>query len=267
MNTSPFQQVVSQWVAVRCLHKRQKTVQLYNDVQRLILRYWREPDKPAGIVTADDVISLAQLFSGQCVTRWNLMVACLRYVTPHGKLLKRRPVKIREFTPPSQKQFADLLAECDRNRRTSAGLVIRFLCYTGLRIGEARALTWGNVGVCELVVPASVTKNGRQRIIPFVPGLADVLERLANVTGSEEHILPRANCRKALERVTLRVLGVQWSHHLCRHFFATRCIQSGVDMPTVARWLGHSDGGALLARTYFHLSDGHSRSMAQRVRV
>jgi hypothetical protein len=27
--------------------------------------------------------------------------------------------------------------------------------------------------------------------------------------------------------------------------FATRCIESGVDIPTVSRWLGHKDGGAL----------------------
>jgi len=29
-----------------------------------------------------------------------------------------------------------------------------------------------------------------------------------------------------------------------RHLFATRCIENGVDIPTVSRWLGHQDGGA-----------------------
>jgi integrase len=57
------------------------------------------------------------------------------------------------------------------------------------------------------------------------------------------------------------------SHHDFRHLFATRCIESGVDLPTVARWLGHQDGGALLSRTYFHLVDEHSRRMAARVRI
>jgi hypothetical protein len=41
---------------------------------------------------------------------------------------------------------------------------------------------------------------------------------------------------------------------------------SGVDLPTLARWLGHQDGGALLARVYFHLADQHSRQMAERLR-
>ena len=30
----------------------------------------------------------------------------------------------------------------------------------------------------------------------------------------------------------------------------TSCIESGVDIPTVSRWLGHRDGGALAMRVY-----------------
>jgi len=41
----------------------------------------------------------------------------------------------------------------------------------------------------------------------------------------------------------------------------TRCawaIESGVDIPTVSRWLGHKDGGALGMRVYGHLRNEHS---------
>lgn len=31
------------------------------------------------------------------------------------------------------------------------------------------------------------------------------------------------------------------THHDLRNFFATMCIESGVDIPTVSRWLGHKD--------------------------
>jgi integrase len=55
------------------------------------------------------------------------------------------------------------------------------------------------------------------------------------------------------------------THHDLRHLFATRCIESGVDIPTVSRWLGHKDGGALAMRVYGHLRDQHSVTMAQRV--
>jgi site-specific recombinase XerD len=48
--------------------------------------------------------------------------------------------------------------------------------------------------------------------------------------------------------------------------FATRCIESGVDIPTVSRWLGHKDGGALAMKVYGHLRNEHSQQMAQKVR-
>jgi hypothetical protein len=39
-----------------------------------------------------------------------------------------------------------------------------------------------------------------------------------------------------------------------------------VDIPTVSRWLGHRDGGALAMRVYGHLRDDHSQSMAAKVK-
>jgi hypothetical protein len=38
-----------------------------------------------------------------------------------------------------------------------------------------------------------------------------------------------------------------------------------VDIPTVSRWLGHKDGGALAMKTYGHLRGEHSIAQAQRV--
>jgi hypothetical protein len=38
-----------------------------------------------------------------------------------------------------------------------------------------------------------------------------------------------------------------------------------VDIPTVARWLGHKDGGALLMKTYSHLQQAHSLEQMKRV--
>jgi integrase len=55
------------------------------------------------------------------------------------------------------------------------------------------------------------------------------------------------------------------THHDLRHLFATICIESGVDIPTVSRWLGHKDGGALAMKTYGHLRVEHSLAQAQRV--
>ena len=56
-----------------------------------------------------------------------------------------------------------------------------------------------------------------------------------------------------------------FTHHDFRHFFATTCIEAGIDIPTVSRWLGHKDGGALAMRVYGHLRQEHNISAVKKV--
>ena len=50
-----------------------------------------------------------------------------------------------------------------------------------------------------------------------------------------------------------------------RDWFGTICVESGVNIPTVAKWMGHKDGGALLMRTYTHIRDEYSQELAKKV--
>ncbi len=72
-------------------------------------------------------------------------------------------------------------------------------------------------------------------------------------------------CQKAIDRACKLLEIDRITHHDLRHFFATSCIEAGIDIPTVSRWLGHKDGGALAMRVYGHLRDHHSQAMAQKV--
>jgi integrase len=72
-------------------------------------------------------------------------------------------------------------------------------------------------------------------------------------------------CQGAINSACKKLGITRFTHHDLRHLFATRCIESGVDIPTVSRWLGHKDGGALAMKVYGHLRDQHSVAMAQRV--
>src|SRR6266699_351658 len=74
-----------------------------------------------------------------------------------------------------------------------------------------------------------------------------------------------AECQKSLDRACKKVGIDRITHHDLRHLYATRCIESGVDIPTVSRWLGHKDDGALAMKTYGHLRREHSISQAQKV--
>jgi site-specific recombinase XerD len=53
--------------------------------------------------------------------------------------------------------------------------------------------------------------------------------------------------------------------HGLRHWFATWAMERGVDVRTVAGWLGHKDNGALLLKTYGHLRTAHSLEQAQKL--
>jgi len=77
--------------------------------------------------------------------------------------------------------------------------------------------------------------------------------------------VPIKSAKKCLETACRRLGFPHFIHHDFRHFFATTCIESGVDIPTISRWLGHSDGGALAMKVYGHLRQEHSNLMIQRV--
>jgi len=72
-------------------------------------------------------------------------------------------------------------------------------------------------------------------------------------------------CQKSINPAAKLTGAKQITHHDLRHSFATRCIENGVDIPTVSRWLGHRDGGALCMKTYGHLRDEHSTNEAKKV--
>jgi integrase len=262
-----FEQKLSEWKAFRCLGKRPKTLELYELIHNFILKYWQDTSQDTSQIQPADVLQFAEKISGYSETYWNNSVCALRSITPHGKLLKRRPVKIRDFVPLTREQYARFLAECDA-ARSHVGLIVRFLAMTGLRISEARGILKIDVYSNGLRVRAEISKNGKvSRFVPFIPGVLEIIHKLMSLPDTGIYLLPRTDVRKAITNACKRAEIPRMSYHCFRHSFGTWCIQGGVDVPTVARWLGHQDGGALAAKTYFHLGDDHSRRMADRVSI
>jgi len=140
----------------------------------------------------------------------------------------------------------------------------RFLAYSGLRRGEAESCQVDDDHGDTLLVRGTKTESA-YRVVPVTPALRKVIDaiRLKRKSGS---MLAIKSARLALARACRRLGIPALTHHDLRHYFATVCIESGVPIPTVADWLGHSDGGALLIRTYRHLRDRHSLEAAKTVR-
>jgi integrase len=193
-----------------------------------------------------------------------------------ARILTRARVSQRPPELPEPDQFRRMVKSI---RMRSGGWghraadLIEFLAYSGMRLRtESLWVTWEDVDWSrnEIVVrgdPETHTKNWEIRRIPILPNMETLLRKLqANRGGSPTgRILQVARCHESLKRACEEIGIPRMSHHDLRHLFATRCIEAGVDIPTVARWLGHKDGGALAMKTYGHLRNEHSQQMALKV--
>jgi integrase len=142
-----------------------------------------------------------------------------------------------------------------------------FLCYTGMRLGEARRVQWKDVKSDHIIIKGTKSKTSH-RILPLwseLNRLVEAIKKYRNTKESGEYIIKRRRIDKAL-KIACDASHIQYlRHHDLRHYFATKAIQSGVDIPTVSQWLGHSDGGALAMKVYTNLMDGHVITQAKKL--
>jgi integrase len=190
--------------------------------------------------------------------------------------LRRLSIRQRHLDLPSTGQFLEMLSLI----RTAGGGVSRHcgdfvegLAFTGMRKSEANALEWRDVDfdAGEIVVRGDSktgTKNWELHRVPMVRDARALFQRMRNERAGEPLTKKVFRVREAQRAIdtACKKLGIpRITHHDLRHLFATRCIESGVDIPTVSRWLNHKDGGKLAMKTYGHLRREHSIAQAQRV--
>ena len=220
-------------------------------------------------------------------TRYNGAISVLRHVlnvaveagvlySNPAALVKRTAVRAKQIALPSTDKFNALIAEMraghSRNSINCADFASG-LAFTGCRVSEAREIAWRDVDfdAGEIVVRGDATtgtKNWELRRVPLIPDARTLFQRMRDERAGEPldaRVFRVGECQKALDRACKKVGAERITHHDLRHLFATRCIESGVDIPTVSRWLGHKDGGSLAMKTYGHLRREHSIAQAQRV--
>ena len=140
--------------------------------------------------------------------------------------------------------------------------LVEFLAYSGARLNEAKNVMWRDVDQKRDMIILRETKGGVERWIPIIPAMKTLLTRLPK---KGDYVLRVFEAEKSMSKAATAAGIERITHHDLRHLFATTCIESGVDVPTVARWLGHKDGGVLALKTYGHLREAHSSKAAARV--
>lgn len=268
---------------------KRRTRKYYREVLASLLKSWpaladTELRRITPAALKEWAARYAKLFSP---TRYNGTLSLLRRIlqtaVDNGVLysnpaiqLERRPQKAKHLELPTRAQFTGFIEEM-RNAQTrdaqNCADLAQGLAFTGCRIAESAQIEWRhlNFETGEILVkgdPEEATKNGEIRRIPMI---AQARELFGNMRQGRADEPPTAKvfrvneCQHSMDSAGKKIGMPRITHHDLRHFFATVSIESGVDIPTVSRWLGHKDGGALAMRTYGHLRREHSLAQAQKV--
>ncbi len=199
----------------------------------------------------------------------------------------KQPVKpLRVFSVGEQQRLCRYLL----HRRDPCSIGIVLALYTGLRLGELCALRWEHISLEErcltvrqtmqrlpvlgeekktAVVLSTPKSPSSLRTIPLPEGICELLESIRApgdcylLTGEPGYIEPRSLENRF--KSALRNCGIEPSgFHICRHSFATRCVELGFDVKSLSEILGHSSVNMTMNR-YVHPSMEFKRDNMNRL--
>lgn len=204
--------------------------------------------------------------------------------------IKRVPKKVQKkvnaFTVQEQKKIERYLLEL--NNPEYFGII---LClYTGLRIGELVALEWddidfgeGTMSINKTFYPIkgddglwhyeiSIPKTRKSlRDIPLPDYILDELIKLKKISLSKNVIsrldgsLLTSNTHRERFANLTKTLGISsLNFHALRHTFATRALESGMDVKTLADIMGHANASITL-NIYAHSMSEHKKNMMNNI--
>ena len=199
---------------------------------------------------------------------------------------KAETKKIEAFTIEEQRAI-----EMEISRSNDRRLHGILLClYTGLRIGELLGLTWNDInldrgvikitktvyrekdesGTWQLCVDTPKTKAS-DRVIPLPEYITNMLRQDYEIAQTPYVVENKKGERMSIrsyqyifEKLTERTGVRKLNFHALRHTFATRAIECGMDIKTVADIMGHQNASITLNR-YAHCMLDHKIEMMQKL--
>lgn len=195
----------------------------------------------------------------------------LKYVAPKRPLFAKE--QFEQLCQIATRKEADGMPKY-RNGEQLADL-IRFMRTSGARVTSALSARWSDVDWKRRQVHLRNTKYDKQNVVvDFNAELEVVLKDMnARRRPDSEYLFPSTregrnvgSLRGTFEAVREEAGMPNLHFHDTRHHFISECVMSGVDFMTIARWVGHADGGMLIGKVYGHLSNEHAQRAASRVR-
>lgn len=158
---------------------------------------------------------------------------------------------IERITPDERPPVVLSVSDCEALLRqcleVDRGLIpfVAVQLFGGLRAGEARKLTWAEIGDGHIEITADKAKTRRRRLVTINPTLKAWLD-----LGGD---LPAKNFRRRFWRVRYKVESVTkrgrktwkplipWEEHCLRHSFCSYALTSWKDAARVALEAGHTE--------------------------
>jgi integrase len=222
----------------------------------------------------------------------NLSLVCLRHVMKAAKRDKylvtlptidiawqRTESKARRLhTQDDIESVCEAGFKASKNGQELADF-LRFLAYCGAREQEGLRVRWPDVDFESRLLTIGAdgdTKNREARRVDFNQALEKhLLDMSLRRAPDSQWLFPspqrgeRDECARTFReslRLARKVVGLdKFGFHDCRHHFISFAVMSGIDFMTIARWVGHKDGGILIGKVYGHLSNEHTQAQAARL--
>ena len=270
-----------------------KTKHYHQEIVKIFRKTWKGPIEIEDITREQYVKYLGQLFETYSISRVNAVQSLISWIgkwayknTVIASLenyidLPRRTHPQKKLNLPTKTEFA-AIEEALKNRyeefTSFTYWAVIIIARTGARLSELQGITWGDIDF-KAEQTSIKTLKGRdrqikERLVPFIGNVGEIYRKLrveledrGYSTGKNDPVVPIKWFNKSLRVAFQDIEKPNMTPHDFRHLFATRCIESGVDIQTVSRWLGHEDGGTLAMKTYVHLLNTHSQKMAKKVDI
>lgn len=279
-----FAELAERWLANHSVHLKEKSIsRLDTCLKGLKPHLGHVPIRNISSRQCEDWVTKRgkQISPSSYKHERRTLLAVLDYAVRDGLILDnvaRTCVPIRKISQPkivipSRAQFRALVEAIRKAdvRAQAGGNLVELLGYSGMRLGEALNLTWGDIdqerGIFTITGGERGTKNHQVRTVPVFPAMKELLERIrGEQPATDDRIVPLAvGARTSMQNACKKANLPAFCHHSLRHYFCSNAIEAGIDFKVIAGWLGHKDGGYLVAKTYGHLRDAHSLEMAKRM--
>lgn len=130
-------------------------------------------------------------------------------------------------------------------------LLFRFILYSGCRVGEALSVCWSDIDMDAETIHVRGTKTfTSDRTIPFFGLMRSILEQIPRTS---DRLFPYSRYLILAQIKPIREkCGFYFRVHDLRHTFATHCMECGISLSTLSKWLGHTSV-AVTSSVYVHM--------------